>query len=299
MLAFSIVRGIKDNPNKTKAYDPAKVFKPNWVLFIGSICFALFSIILPFKVEKINAGHVGIQTSLVGWDRGVKEYEIRTGWVLYNSWASQLNEFPTFQQHVEYDTQTVITRGGFSADIRPSFNYSLIQGSIGDMYLNLRVPLEQIEQGWLRNAIVSSVNDVANRWAVDSVFNHREQFEQAIIDETNKRVNKWFQISQLRTNITPPPSLQKSIEAKTRATQEAEAAIAQTIVARAEADRMIAVARGDSASKVIAAKAEAVAINLKQQEVTENYIRYIQAVKWDGKLPTTSLGSNTPIMISK
>lgn len=50
---------------------------------------------------------------------------------------------------------------------------------------------------------------------------------------------------------------------------------------------------------MIAAKAEAVAIQLKQQEVTDNYIRYIQAEKWNGVLPSTTVGANTPIMLTK
>ncbi len=71
-------------------------------------------------------------------------------------------------------------------------------------------------QGWLKNAIVGAVNDVANTWSVDSIFNHRENFESNIVVECNKRLIKWFDVSQLRTNITPPVALQESIIAKTR-----------------------------------------------------------------------------------
>ena len=41
------------------------------------------------------------------------------------------------------------------------------------MFKNLRVGVKDMEQGWLKNAIVGSVNDVANRYTVDSIFNHR------------------------------------------------------------------------------------------------------------------------------
>ncbi len=36
------------------------------------------------------------------------------------------------------------------------------------MFQNLRVGVKDMEQGWLKNAIVGSVNDVANRYTVDS-----------------------------------------------------------------------------------------------------------------------------------
>jgi regulator of protease activity HflC (stomatin/prohibitin superfamily) len=141
---------------------------------------------------------------------------------MYNSWTEQVKEFPLYQQHIEYDEQTVITKGGFAATIKPSFNYSLREDAIGDMFVNLRLDTKAVEQGWLKNAIVSSVNDVANRWEVDAIFNQREQFEAAIVTECNKRVSQWFEVSQLRTNIIPPTSLQQAIEGKTKAVQEAQ-----------------------------------------------------------------------------
>ena len=49
------------------------------------------------------------------------------------------------------------------------------------MFQNLRVGVKDMEQGWLKNAIVGSVNDVANRYTVDSIFNHREEFESDIV----------------------------------------------------------------------------------------------------------------------
>ena len=143
----------------------------------------------------VDVGHVGIKVNLTGDNRGVSKYEYKTGWVICNSWISKLYEFSTFQQHIDYDEQSVITKGGFEATIKPSFNYSLNPGSIGEMFQNLRLPVKEIEQGWLKNAIVSSVNDVANLYEVDAVFNHRAEFEQAIIKECNRRAGRWFSIS--------------------------------------------------------------------------------------------------------
>ena len=41
------------------------------------------------------------------------------------------------------------------------------------MFKNLRVGVKDMEQGWPKNAIVGLVNDVANRYTVDSVFSRR------------------------------------------------------------------------------------------------------------------------------
>ncbi len=281
------------------------ITKPALILVIG----LLTAIIQPFALERVDAGHVGLKVKLSGDNRGVSDYQYRTGWVVQNTWVETLYEFPTFQQHIEYGDQTVITKGGFSAIIKPTFNYSLKPDAVGDMFEQLRLGVKEIEQGWLMTAIVGSVNDVANRWAVDDIFNKREEFESAIITECNKRTSKWFVISQLRTNIVPPDALKSAIEAKTKAVQDAQAAIQQALVADAQAKKKIAIARGDSAAVVInasgqaqaaiiAAEGEAKSMKLKQAQLSTLYIDYIKASNWDGKYPTTMLGGNTSTLLN-
>lgn len=274
-------------------FDSPTTFKPayKWIAFL--VVGSLVALIQPFSTERIDAGNIGLKTKLIGSDRGVGRYEYVTGYVFYNSWFETVNEFPTFQQHIDYEENVVITKGGFQTTIKPSFNYSLVSGQVGDMFVSLRRPLKQIEQEWLKTAIVGAVNDVANTWSVDDIFNNREKFESDIIMEAKKRTAKWFLLSQLRTNITPPKALQASIEAKTKAIQEVQVAENQKKVAEAEAQRKIAVAKGDSAQAVIAAAGEANAMKLKQKELSLQYIDYIKWSKWNGELPTTMLGSGS------
>jgi regulator of protease activity HflC (stomatin/prohibitin superfamily) len=249
------------------------------------------SIAQPFAIEKVDSGYKGIKVSLVGSQRGVTNYQYKTGWVVYNTWTEQMLEFPTFQQHIEYDDQQVITKGGFPATIKPTFNYSLKESNIGDMFVNLRLDVKQVEQGWLKNAIIGAVNDVANTWEVDSIFGHRQQFEASIVAECNVRLAKWFNVSQLRTNITPPEALQEAIISKTKAIQQAEASEQQALTAIAEGKRKVAVARADSAETIINAQASALAIKIKQNQLSPLYIEYIKAQAWDGKLPRTVAGN--------
>jgi hypothetical protein len=262
--------------------------KPLALFLVGLI----LSIVQPFAIEKIDAGHKGLKINLVGNQRGVSSYQYKTGWVVYNSWTEQVLEFPTYQQHIEYEDQGVILKGGFSATIKPTFNYSLREDAIGDMFVNLRRGIKDVEQGWLKNAIIGAVNDVANTWEVDSIFNHRQAFEASIVLECNVRLSKWFNVSQLRTNIVPPDALQESIINKTKAIQQAEASEQQALAAIAEGKRKVAVARADSAETIINAQAAALAIKIKQNQLSPLYIEYLKAQAWDGKLPTTMAGGS-------
>ncbi|MCW3112642.1 MAG: hypothetical protein JWR18_1038 [Segetibacter sp.] len=279
--------------NEQGGFNVAGLWRPVVVLISAFFVAA----INPVDVERIDAGHVGIKVSNIGDNRGVGKTEYVTGWVFYNSWISRIYEFPIHQQHIDYEEADIVTKGGFRATIKPSFNYSINSGNVGNMFQNLRVGVKEMEQGWLKNAIVGSVNDVANRYTVDSIFNHREEFESSIVKECNKRVSLWFNVSQLRTNIVPPKEISESIVAKTRAIQEVQVAENQRQVAVAEAERKIAEARGDSAQAVIQAAGRAEAIKKEQLSLTPLYIEYIKIQKWSGQVPTTVAGGNSGFLV--
>lgn len=250
----------------------------------------------PYTVHRVDAGNVGIEVALTGDARGVGHYEYKTGYVVYNTWFTRLYEFPTYQQHVEYPEQIVITKGGLQCEVTPSFNYSLKSGDVGDMFSSLRLPIDQIEKRWLQNAIVGTVNDVANKWAVDSVFNHRQEFESNIIAQVNIKIARWFTVSQMRTNIKPPASLQGAIESKIKALQNVQVAENEKKVAIAQGLTREATAKADSAVAVTKAAGDARAIRERQISLTPLYIHYLWVERWDGKVPTVS--SNAGMMLN-
>lgn len=271
--------------------------KPLLPIAVTLVIGIILSLVQPFTYERVDAGNVGVKVNLTGHERGISDIEYKTGWVWYNTWTEELYQFPVYQQHIEYDDQTVILKGGFKTTIQPTFNYSLKKEMVTSMFGELRLTLKEIEQGWLKTAIISSVNDVANRWEVDEIFNDREKFENEIIAECNERVGMWFNVSLLRTNIVPPPSIEKAIEDQVKAVKETQAKQQQVAVTIANGEIMIAQARADSAkavisakgiaeAKLIEAKAEAEAIRIKQREITGTYNDYIRAKNWNGKLPT-------------
>jgi len=283
-------------PNKYGGHDVnmKTVFK----LIIVGVISVILALINPISVERIDVGHVGLKINNTGDERGISKTTYVTGWVFYNSWLSRIKEFPVTQQHIDYEETSIITRGGFQAVIKPSFNWSVNPANAADMYQNLKQDVDQIKDAWLKNAIIGAVNDVANLYTVDSIFNHRAEFEADIVKECNKRVSKWFNVSQLRTNIVPPKEITDAINAKTKAVQEAQAAIQQKIVAEAQAQTQIAKAKGDSAQAVIAAAGRAEAVKKEQQFLTPMYIDYIRVQRWDGKYPTTMLGGNTSTLLN-
>lgn len=276
----------------------------NIKLFMSCFAILIFIFFQPFSVKKIEAGYQGLLVNLIGDSRGASSIEEVSGWKLYNSWTEEIYQIPLDQRSIRYGNQPSVAKGGFALTINPSFNYSVKPTATADMFTNLRSAfragngLETIEQGWLEIGILGAVNDVTNSWKVEDIFNKKTQYEVAIQVEANKRVGKWFKISQLRTNMPPPNSISKSIADKAAAEYDAQKWIAKASAADAEKKQKIAVARGDSAAVVIKASAEAAALELKQKKLSPLYIEYMKAQKWNGQMPSTVLGSGQSSIIN-
>lgn len=275
----------------------------NWkpVTFLAIAVIA--AIFQPMNYEVINVGHKGLLINLLGDNRGASNTAEVSGVVFYNKYTQEIQEIPLDQRHIEYPESIIVAKGGFPCPIKPSFNYSVKEGTASDMFTNLRSTykqggLEAIQEGWLNNAIIGAINDVANRHSIDYLFNNRETYEAEILSEVNKRIGKWFLVSQLKTNIQPPKAIRQSIEDKATADADAIKAEAQARVAQADAQRKIQLAKGDSASIVIRAQADARAISLKQQEITPTYVEYQRVLRWDGVMPTTTLGNGSNTLLN-
>lgn len=292
----------KENSHGTLEFDKINL-TPVTIVFITIV----LALVQPMDWFKVEVGHKGLLINLLGDKRGASSTEEVSGVIFFNKYTQEVQEIPLDQRHIEYEKQNVVAKGGYPCDIKPSFNYSVNQANASDMFTNLRSTyksgqLEAVEKGWLANAIIGAINDVANRYQVDYLFNNREKFEAEIVVEVNKRAGKWFTVSQLKTNIQPPSSIKNSIEAKAKADADALTAEAQAKVATADARRKTELARGDSAALVINASSEALAIKLKMREITPTYVDY---VKWNNanskvpRVPSTVLGSSSNVLLSR
>lgn len=282
-----------------RSVDVTKPSPQSLIKVVASFVVTLILLLIqPYTIHRVDAGNVGIKFHMTGDERGVSRYEYASGYVVYNTWFTRLYEFPTYQQHVAYEEQTIITKGGLPCEITPSFNYALKSGDVGDMFVNLRLDIEKIQEQWLKNAVAGTINDVANRWAVDSIFNHRQEFEANCVSEINKKVTRWFALSQLRTNIKPPGSLEQAIIAKTRALQDVQIAENNKQVRIAQGQANVAEAKADSAVQVTKAAGEARAIKERQLSLTPLYIEYLKVQRWKGEVPQVQSGAGAGLLMN-
>jgi regulator of protease activity HflC (stomatin/prohibitin superfamily) len=261
-------------------------------LIIGSIFFGC---------ERIDAGHAGVKVELYGSDRGVQDIELVTGMVWYNRFTTAVYEFPTYVREIKYQRQvdqdgTMVndnsvhctTSDGMSISFDVSMNYSVRNDEVSNIFRKYRLPLEDLETRYLYTSVRNAYNGVAGQMTAEHIISNRKIYEDSVRRVLIAQLNKeGFDIQQITIagKISVPQSLEQAINSKITAVQNAQRAENEKQQTIAEAQKQIESARGDSASTIIRARAEAEANRLKQQSLTPLLVQKEMIGKWDGKLP--------------
>jgi regulator of protease activity HflC (stomatin/prohibitin superfamily) len=264
---------------------------------------------------RITPTEVGFKINNSGDYRGIDSLPLLTGWQWYTPGFSYVVTLPTTQQHVvwsegadegskpnEHITVACLGGAGFKVDV--GLNYRVQPNKASKIYLKYKTDnLESITQTYLRNVVRGSMQDVSGLITVDSILNNLPGYEA----EVRARVSKKFEtegfivdnFSILKQPTPTDANLAAAIAAKIKAKQDAETSKMQLQSSIAESNKRIAEARGDSASRVINALAEAKEITVKQEALRQSpqYIELVKAQKWNGVLPTV-MGGTGGMMLS-
>jgi regulator of protease activity HflC (stomatin/prohibitin superfamily) len=271
-------------------------------MIFGLIAMFAISTLFSSCVERIDAGHRGIKVNMYGSGKGVDGITECTGWVFYSPFSTKIYEFPVFVQHKEYtgeDSFVVNSKDGSAFGVSPIVNYLITPEKVPYVFAKYRRELSEIENGFLKTAMYDAFRIAANSYTADSLISHRENFENSVRALLEKQLDKeGFVIQQFTSNLSYPPTFVNAINAKNAAVQQALKAENDVKTAEAEAKIKMAKAEGTSQSMLIQARAEAEANKLKQSTLTPMLIQQQWIEKWDGALPTTSLGSGANMMFN-
>jgi regulator of protease activity HflC (stomatin/prohibitin superfamily) len=274
------------------------------VLF-GVIAF--FAMVTLFNsCERIDAGHVGVKVNMYGDGKGVDDITEVTGWAFYNPFTQKIYEFPTFVQHKEYvknesegidESFIVNSKDGSEFHVSPIINYSVQREKVPYIFGKYRRELYQIEAGFLKTAVYDAFRLATNKYTADELIGNRQVYEievRRILEE--QLVKEGFTISQFTSNLVYPETFKKAIEAKNNSVQKALQAENEVKTAEAQAKIKIATAEGNAKAMLTSAKAESESNLLRQKTLTPLLLQQMWIEKWNGKLPSTQLGSGTNMM---
>ncbi len=247
----------------------------------------------------VDSGEVGIRFKKFSLtEQGTLSATPVSGFVTYNPFTESVYTYPVFIQRVDYKPFTVTTKDAAVFTMDPQIAYQLNRDKAKDIFAKYRRPLPDIEAGYMRTCIYDAYRITANNYTSDELMANRGKFEAEVRAMLDVNLGtEGFDINEFTSQITPPQSLQASIDSKNKAIQESLRAKNEVEKAKAEAEIAIAKAEGDAKAKLIVAKAEADANRIIANSLTQALIQTKALDKWDGKVSTVQgNGSIIPIV---
>jgi regulator of protease activity HflC (stomatin/prohibitin superfamily) len=280
---------------------------------IGAILILLVLSVFLLRVTRIEAGHVGVEISLAGKQRGASEIPVRTGWVVYSPLSTQIIEFPTYVQTVKWtkdvneghpnnEEMGFNSKEGMEIFVDVSLSYAIEAAKAPDFYVKYRLAdMESFTHGILKDVVRNSLNEVASTYVVEDIYGEKKaEFlskVEAKIEQKLSPVGVGVQQFGFIGAPRVPTVIATAITAKAQAIQQAERARNELATTQAEAAKKIAEAEGDAKSLVTRAQGEADANRIRQNSLTPQLLelRRIENIraqidKWNGQLPTVQTG---------
>ena len=188
-------------------------------------------------------------------------------------------------------------------------NYQLDSAYAKEIYTNLR---DQYESRVIIPAMQDALKASTANFQASELITQREAAKNTFQTLLNAKLSQYHIniVSVAITDFQFSESFKAAIEAKVTAEQNALAAKnkleqigyeaqQQVIQATANATAIITMANANANATVISANATAQAVNTIQAQLTPEYIQYLYAIGWDGKLPIywSSGNSTAPYLL--
>ena len=196
--------------------------------------------------------------------------------------------------------KAVATESTASSDLQEvtttvAVNYRLRSDSVLTIYRDLR---NDYETRVITPNIQEALKAATAKYVATELITERESVKDSFFNILKSKLST-YGIEVLSVSVTEfqfSPSFTQAIEAKVTAEQNALAAKnklqqieyeaqQQVIQATANATALVTIANANANATVISADATAQAVQIIQEQLTPEYIQYLYAIGWDGKLP--------------
>jgi regulator of protease activity HflC (stomatin/prohibitin superfamily) len=188
-------------------------------------------------------------------------------------------------------------------------NYQIDSDYAQDVYTNLR---DQYESRVIVPAMQDALKAATAKFQASQLVTDRETAKNTFQNVLQTKLTQYHinVVSVAITDFQFSENFRKAIDAKVTAEQNALAAQnqlavvqyeaqQQVIQASANATAIITIAQADANATIISANATAQAVKIIQPQLTPQYIQYLYAIGWDGKLPIywSSGNSTAPFLL--
>lgn len=263
---------------------------PNLKKLIAIVIIVIIVVTVPLAaIRTVPAGYKGV---LLNWGEAVSVEDEGLNWVI-----------PIIQDIALVNTQiqkAESTETAASSDLQDvtttiAVNYRVKSDSVLTLYKDLR---NDYEVRVINPNIQEALKAATAKYVATQLITERELVKDAFLNTLKSRLSV-YGIDVLSVSVTEfkfSPSFTQAIENKVTAEQNALAAKnklqqieyeaqQQVIQASANATAIVTLANANANATVIAAQGTAEAVQIVQEQLTPEYIQYLYAIGWDGKLP--------------
>ncbi|NJN66938.1 MAG: prohibitin family protein [Chloroflexaceae bacterium] len=271
--------------------------------------------------RNVRPGYVGIV-----FDRATHKVTtgaLEPGWAFINPFTQSIQEYPvTIQTYamvqktgegstIEDDSITVQSSEGQQLSLDVFVQYRVKRTESAALYQDWGgADITVIEDRVVRQYSRSQVRDIVSQYGWQDITSDKRV---EITQKVEQSLQQEFDPLHLELvafgirGIHLPESLQRALDRKIEAQQQAEQQQYQLEQARIKADQdrveaegraaaLRAEAEGTADAIRIRAKAQSEANRILAQHLTPDLIRYFQIERWDGRLPVFSGSEATPLM---
>lgn len=240
-----------------------------------NLFLVLIAVTFLYSCTRIDAGYEGILIKQYGSEKGVQDVSLVTGRVTYNPWSEDVEQIPLFVQTIDYQAFTVNAKDGSVFTVDPTMSIKIIPGSGPAIFRKYRKEMDEIVKTTLFNYVRDAFRIQFNKYTTDDIISKREEFENNVQNYLVKQLEQeGFHLEQLTSGLKYPETIVQAIDAKNQAVQKAM-----------QAENQLKVAEANARIKIVEAKAEAEANELRQRTLTPMLIQQQFIEKWDGKTP--------------
>lgn len=252
---------------------------------LGSIV-SLIVFLFVFSISTVPTGHVGIKTRF----GAVQDDYITEGLNFKMPFIESIKKMDCRTQRVDIEGE------GASKDLQTvstyiAVNYRVNQEKAFNLYKTVGMSYEAV---LIKPATQEVMKTTLAQYTAEELITKRAEVGQVLQESLKLKLEEKGIIIESTSivNLNFSDSYNEAIERKQVAEQEAKKAEQELEKAKIEAEK-----------KVVEAQAEAEALKVQKQEITsdllelrkiENEAKWIE--KWNGQLPTTTLGDNVPMV---
>lgn len=262
-----------------------------WVIVvIMVILFFAFSV-------KVPVGYTAIKVNL--YAKTVQPEGLDTGRNFVNTITHDVFKYPIFIQQTEYRDLRFQDRSGLVVIADIGMDYKFDQDQIGKIYEEYKAWVDKITNQYMRTWVTNAVNRASSAFEVDALYwEDKEKFRvsvlenlQADLSEKGIIVNNVYFVDDMEL----PQQVKERINSKIEATQKAMQAENELRFTEAEAQKVVAEAKGVAEAILLKAQAESDANKLINASITPTLIEYHKAQVWNWQLPQVT-GGATPFI---